>query len=144
MKNAKTYESEVFAAIHETAVGMCDAGVIDKQPMWSFDHACLTPIHELTAAEICALREREEVSQLVFARYLNVAMDYVSKWGAWRKVTRRPSSQSSSVCRTMAEQTESQAAPGNGLFKLETTGTTSQKFYESHATVFLLLSNMSY
>ncbi len=31
MKKAKTYKSEAFAAIHETAVGTHEAGVIDNQ-----------------------------------------------------------------------------------------------------------------
>ena len=91
MKKAKTYKSEAFAAIHETAVGMYDAGVIDKRTMRSFDHSCLTPIHEFTAAEIRALREREEVSQSVFARYLNVTKDYVSKWERGEKKPAGPS-----------------------------------------------------
>ena len=84
MKKAKTYKSEAFAAIHETAVGMYEAGVIDKQTMRSFDHACLTPIHKFIGSslppQIRALREREEVSQSVFARSLNVTKDYVSQW----------------------------------------------------------------
>ncbi|MBI1760975.1 MAG: DNA-binding transcriptional regulator [Acidobacteria bacterium] len=91
MKKAKTYKSEAFAAIHETAVGMYDAGVIDKQTMRSFDHTCLTPIHEFTAEQIRALREREEVSQSVFARYLNVTKDYVSKWERGEKKLAGPS-----------------------------------------------------
>ena len=74
------YKSDAFAAIHETAVGMYDVGVIDKKTMRSFDRACLTPIRDFTGAEIRALREREEVSQMVFAYYLNVTKDYISKW----------------------------------------------------------------
>ncbi len=91
MKKTKTYKSEAFAAIHETAVGMFEAGVIDKQTMRSFDHSCLTPIHEFTPEEIRALREREEVSQSVFARYLNVTKDYVSKWERGEKKPAGPS-----------------------------------------------------
>lgn len=80
MAKTRTYKSSAFAAIHETAAGMYDAGVIDKKTMRSFDESCLTPIHDFTGHEIKALRRREEVSQAVFARYLNVAKDYVSKW----------------------------------------------------------------
>uniref|UniRef100_Q3APL3 Transcriptional regulator, XRE family n=1 Tax=Chlorobium chlorochromatii (strain CaD3) TaxID=340177 RepID=Q3APL3_CHLCH len=81
MKNkSKTYQSEAFAAIHETASGMYDVGVIDKQTMREFDEVCLTPIHHVTPSDIKALREREEVSQSVFARYLNVSKDVVSQW----------------------------------------------------------------
>ncbi len=63
MKKATTYKSAAFAAIHETAEGMHEAGVIDKQMMQSFDESCLTPIREFTPDEIRASSEGEEVSQ---------------------------------------------------------------------------------
>jgi len=80
MVKTKTYKSEAMAAIHETASGMLKAGVINKQTMREFDEGCLTPVHEFTAAEIKALREREEVSQTVFARYIGVTKDSISQW----------------------------------------------------------------
>jgi putative transcriptional regulator len=55
-------------------------GAIDKQTMRHFDGACLTPIRPLTAQQIKAIRERERVSQTVFANYLNVTPNLVSKW----------------------------------------------------------------
>ena len=58
---------------------MYDAGVIDKKTMRSFDRACLTPIRVFTGAEIRALREREDVGQMVFADYLNVTKCPVSQ-----------------------------------------------------------------
>ena len=60
--------------------GMYDAGVIDKKTMREFDEACLTPVHAFSAPDIKALREREEVSQRVFALYMNVSKDSVSQW----------------------------------------------------------------
>ena len=42
--------------------------------------SCLTPIRPLKPAEIKAIREREHVSQTVFANYLNVTSSLVSKW----------------------------------------------------------------
>ena len=79
MKKSRTYKNAVFAAIHETAQGIFDAGLMDKKTMRAFDVSCLTPIHPFTPEEIRTLREREEVSQAVFANYLNVTTDYVSK-----------------------------------------------------------------
>lgn len=76
----KTYKSEALAAIHETVSDYYAAGVIDKETMRHFDEACLTPVHDFTPEEIQALREREQVSQAVFAHYLNVSKDSVSKW----------------------------------------------------------------
>ena len=68
----KQYRSEAMASIHETAIDLHAAGIMDKQTMRKFDEACLTPVRALTPAEIKALREREGASQAVFARYLNV------------------------------------------------------------------------
>ena len=79
MTKSWTYKSDAFAAIHETAQGMFDSGLLSKKTMREFDDSCLTPIHPFSAQEIRALREREEVSQSVFANYLNVTTDYISK-----------------------------------------------------------------
>ncbi len=91
MAKTKTYKSEAMAAIHETAAGMYKAGVIDKQTMREFDEGCLTPVHRFTAAEIKALREREEVSQTVFARYIGVTKDSISQWERGEKSPAGPS-----------------------------------------------------
>ena len=56
--------------------------------MRGFDEACLTPIRPLKPKEIKAIREREQVSQSVFATYLNVTSSLVSKWERGEK---RPS-----------------------------------------------------
>jgi putative transcriptional regulator len=80
MSKAKGYKSGIKAAIHETASDLYDIGLIDKQTMRRFDESCLTPVHDFTGYEIRALRERENVSQVVFARYLNVGKDSVTQW----------------------------------------------------------------
>lgn len=76
----KQYRSAVMASVHETAEGLHNAGVMDKQTMRKFDDACLTPVRPLSAEEIRALREREGASQAVFARYLNVTTGLISQW----------------------------------------------------------------
>lgn len=76
----KQYRSAVMASVHETAEGLRNAGVMDKQTMRKFDDACLTPVRPLSAEEIRALREREGASQAVFARYLNVTTGLISQW----------------------------------------------------------------
>jgi putative transcriptional regulator len=85
---SKKYRSEAMAAIHEMMKDLHDGGLIDKQTMRRFDAACLTPIRPLKPREIKALREREHVSQSVFANYLNVTSSLVSKWERGEK---RPS-----------------------------------------------------
>lgn len=85
MTKARTYKSDALAAIHETASDMFEAGVIDKQTMRRFDKSCLTPVHEFSAEEIRALRKHEDVSQMVFAYYLNVTKESVSQWERGQK-----------------------------------------------------------
>lgn len=77
---AKNYKSEAMAAIHETMEGLFEIGAVDKQTMREFDDACLTAIQPLAPEEIRAIREREHLSQPVFARYLNVSKGLVSEW----------------------------------------------------------------
>ena len=59
---------------------MHEAGLIDKKTMRDFDEGCLTPVKPLKPKEIVSIREREGVSQTIFAHYLNISKDYLSKW----------------------------------------------------------------
>ena len=77
---ATTYRSDALAAIHETMESLHDIGAVGEQTMREFDDACLTPVQELSPEEIRALREREHMSQPVFARYLNVSKNLISDW----------------------------------------------------------------
>ncbi|GGK42184.1 helix-turn-helix domain-containing protein [Salinarimonas ramus] len=86
-----TYRSDALAAIHETASDLHDAGVMAKRTMRRFDEMCLTPVKPLGAEEIRALRERECVSQAVFARHLNVTTGLVSQWERGEKTPVGPS-----------------------------------------------------
>ena len=74
------YRSEAFAAIHETMETLHEVGAIDKQTMRGFDEACLTTVRVLSPEEIKTIRQRERISQPVFARYLNVSKNLVSDW----------------------------------------------------------------
>lgn len=83
----KTYRSPIAAAMHETVEGLHEIGLVDKQTMRCFDEAGLTPAAALSPDEIKAIREKEAVSQPVFARYLNVSKNLVSDW---ERGTKRP------------------------------------------------------
>jgi len=76
----KKYRSEAFAAIHETMEALHEAGAVDKQTMRQFDEGCLAPVQPMPPERIRALREREHLSQPVFARYMNVSKNVVSDW----------------------------------------------------------------
>ena len=77
---ANQYRSDALASIHETMEALHEVGAIDKQTMREFDETCLTPVEALSPEAIRALREREHLSQPVFARYLNVSKNLVSDW----------------------------------------------------------------
>ncbi len=76
----KQYRSEALAAAHEAAQGLAEAGVMSKRTMRKFDEMCLTPVRDMTPDDIRALRLREQASQAVFARHLNVTTGLVSQW----------------------------------------------------------------
>ena len=77
---AKQYKSDALAAAHETALGLTEAGVMAKRTMRVFDEMCLTPVEDMTPEAIRELRIRENASQAVFARYLNVTTSLISQW----------------------------------------------------------------
>ena len=80
MSRTRAYKSDVKAALHETASDLYESGLIDKKTMRGFDESCLTPVAPVPPQAINVLRERERVSQAVFASYLNVTTRLVSKW----------------------------------------------------------------
>ena len=87
----KIYKSNAMASIHETAESLHSIGAIDKQTMRDFDKACLTSVMPLTPLQIKMIREREHVSQQVFAYYLNTTSSLVSKWERGEKIPSGPS-----------------------------------------------------
>ena len=76
----KGYRSEIAGAIHEMMSGAHEAGVVPQATLRDFDEDCLGPIPVIEGSDIRALREREHVSQPVFAAYLNVSRNLVSDW----------------------------------------------------------------
>ncbi|MBN6068774.1 DNA-binding transcriptional regulator [Aggregatibacter actinomycetemcomitans] len=72
--------SELLAMVHENAADLYEAGLMDKKTMKKFDELCLTPVPTFTPDEIKAIREKEHVSQTVFAHYLNVSKNMISEW----------------------------------------------------------------
>ena len=58
---SEQYKSEALAAVHETALGLSEAGVMDKVTMKMFDEMCLIPAMEMgtdISAHIDSLRSR--------------------------------------------------------------------------------------
>ena len=88
MTTRHRYKSDAFEAIHESASALHRIGAIDKATMRHFDGSCLTVPAPLEPQQIKRLRERNHVSQPVFARYLNTSESTVEKWETGAK---RPS-----------------------------------------------------
>jgi putative transcriptional regulator len=84
----RIYRSDLIAAVHEDARALYDVGAISKKTMREFDESCLAPIEEFTPEAIQEIREKERVSQPVFAHYMNVTKGMVS---AWERGTKKPS-----------------------------------------------------
>lgn len=76
----RQYTSKIAAAVHETAQDFYSGGLMDKKTMKEFDELCLTPVKPLTPRQIARIRQKEEVSQAVFARHLGVSLSLISQW----------------------------------------------------------------
>ena len=76
----KKYKSSVFASIHEAMSDLDEAGMLDKRTMRQVDEAAVISAEPMTPDRIRALRRRENVSQPVFAIYLNVSKNLISDW----------------------------------------------------------------
>lgn len=77
---SKKYKSNAMASIHEAVSDLHECGLVDKKTMKEFDKLCLTPVKPMTAEQIRNLRQRENISQDVFAHYLNVTKGVISQW----------------------------------------------------------------
>ena len=76
----KSYKNDMMRALHEGVSDLFESNLIDKATMRRFDVRCLTASEPMSGTEITALREREHVSQAVFARTLGVSLNTVSQW----------------------------------------------------------------
>jgi putative transcriptional regulator len=88
MANKRKYKSDAFEAIHSSASALFSVGAIDKATLREFDAACLAVPAPLEPERIKQIRLRQNVSQPVFARYLNTSESTIEKWESGAK---RPS-----------------------------------------------------
>jgi putative transcriptional regulator len=85
MAAKRKFKSDAFASIHASAATLEKVGAISKSTLRSFDTACLAAPKRLAPAQIKALRVRHNVSQPIFARYLNTSESTVEKWESGAK-----------------------------------------------------------
>ncbi|MBW5834634.1 helix-turn-helix domain-containing protein [Yersinia enterocolitica] len=74
------FKSPAFEAIHSAASGLFNVDAIPQETMRNFDKACIESVNNLQPLEIKKLREGLNISQPVFARYLNTSVSTVQKW----------------------------------------------------------------
>ena len=80
MSKSKQYKSDAMASIHQSIDGLHRIGFVDKKTMRQFDGSCLEDTPVYSGEDIKKLRDREQVSQPIFALYLNVSKNLVSDW----------------------------------------------------------------
>jgi putative transcriptional regulator len=80
-RKTKATTSRLSRELLETARDMHASGLLTKAAhnKITMRHVGIAPAVTLTGDEIKALREKCHVSQAVFAKYLNLTADYVSK-----------------------------------------------------------------
>lgn len=81
----KKTKSAILDAVHETAQGLYDAGIMDQVTMREFDRLCLPPIEPLQPEQIKQIRVAANISQSVFAALLNTSVSTVQKWEIGQK-----------------------------------------------------------
>jgi putative transcriptional regulator len=78
-------KSPIFAAVHDTAVGLHQLGFIDQRKMRKYDVLCINPIADYDSGRIRSLRDRFKLSQAVLAALLNTSLSAVRQWEVGNK-----------------------------------------------------------
>ena len=77
--------ADILETVHRTAAGLRQAGLLKKQTMQEFDELCLPKLHVMKAGDIKQLRESLQISQPVFAKYLNTTPSTIAQWEQGKK-----------------------------------------------------------
>jgi putative transcriptional regulator len=81
-------KDNILDVVHDTANDLAEAGVMNITTLREFDAICLPEVERYDAENIKALREKEHVSQAVFAAYLNTIPSTVRQWEQGNKKPR--------------------------------------------------------
>ncbi|MGE0157136.1 MAG: helix-turn-helix domain-containing protein [Geobacter sp.] len=87
----KKNNSQILAAVHETASDLHRLGFIDKRSMDKYEALCIPAVTDYTPDQIKTLRERYRISQAVLASMLNTSLSTVQKWEIGEKHPGGPS-----------------------------------------------------
>ena len=80
MKHMKKKPNKILETMHSTAKGFHAAGLMDAQTMSEFDALCLPRVKIYSSVQIKKLRKRFNVSQPIFAAYLNTSPNTIKQW----------------------------------------------------------------
>jgi putative transcriptional regulator len=80
MATKSKFKSAIREGVYASASALYKVGAIDKATMRHFDESCLTVPPVIKPAQIKQLREKNHVSQPVFARYLNTSESTIKQW----------------------------------------------------------------
>lgn len=81
----KKYKSNIMEAIGETVSGLHKSGLLDAKAVREFDKLTLLPEPKFTAIQIKQIRSANNVSQSVFAGFLNTSVSTIQKWESGAK-----------------------------------------------------------
>ncbi len=77
--------SRILDEMHESMTDLYNEGLVDKKTMRDFDVLCLKTVQALSPDEIKAIRLKENISQAIFAAYLNTSLSAIRKWESGEK-----------------------------------------------------------
>ncbi|KQP87305.1 DNA-binding protein [Methylobacterium sp. Leaf113] len=80
MATKARFRNAASEAIHTSAAMLYKVGALDKATMRDFDARHLAVPSDIEPAQIKQIREANNVSQPVFARYLNTSESTFEKW----------------------------------------------------------------
>ena len=78
-------KKSILKVVHDSAKGLYKAGLMNKHTMREFDVLCIPSVRDLKPKEIKRIREKEKVSQPVFAACLNISASTIKKWETGEK-----------------------------------------------------------
>jgi putative transcriptional regulator len=81
----------ILDVVHETALDLHEAGAMKLKTLREIESLCLPSVKQYSANQIKLIRLKNEVSQSVFAAYLNTSLSTVQKWESDKKLPNRPS-----------------------------------------------------
>ena len=79
MTSKQKFKGDAFEAIHSSARTLFKVGAIGKTALRQFDGSCRSVPSDIDPRRIKRIRERNRVSQPVFAHYLNTSESTIQK-----------------------------------------------------------------